>query len=121
MSSKYPINIGSKGLIKNTNKGKNIFQKDYDDIYKPKFKGPKVVSENLGFYNRDTIDFEQDMDSENKNPPYFGKRLRKKLKDDDEDRGKGENAELRVGFLYKGRQVDIRIWVFITHNEGLYI
>ena len=91
---------------KNKRKEKNIFQKDYDDIYKPKFKGPKVVSENLGFYNRDTIDFEQDMDSENKNPPYFGKRMKKRIKDD-EDRGKGENAGLRVGFKYKGRQIDL--------------
>ena len=37
---------------------KNIFQNDYDDMYKAQFKGPKVVSENLGFYNTDTIDFE---------------------------------------------------------------
>jgi len=91
---------------KNKRKEKNIFQKDYDNIYKPNFKGPKVVSENLGFYNRDTIDFEQDMDSENKNPPYFGKRIKKRIKDD-EDRGKGENAGLRVGFKYKGRQIDL--------------
>ena len=96
-----------EGTSKNKRKEKNLFQQDYDNLYKANFKGPKVVSENLGFYNRDTIDFEQDMDSENKNPPYFGKRLRKKLKDDDEDRGKGENAELRVGFLYKGRQIDL--------------
>ena len=87
-------------------KEKNIFQKDYDNLYKANFKGPKVVSENLGFYNRDTIDFEQDMDSENKNPPYFGSRFKKKLKDD-EDRGKGENAGLRVGFNFKGRQIDL--------------
>jgi hypothetical protein len=65
---------------KNVRKERNIFQKDYDNIYKPNFKGPKVVSENLGFYNNmDTLDFEQEMDhNENKNPPYFGKRFRKK-------------------------------------------
>ena len=87
-------------------KEKNLFQKDYDNLYKANFKGPKVVSENLGFYNRDTIDFEQDMDSENKNPPYFGSRF-KKVKKGDEDRGKGENAGLRVGFYYKGKQIDL--------------
>ena len=93
---------------KNKRKEKNLFQKDYDNIYKPNFKGPKVVSENLGFYNNaDTIDFEQDMDSENKNPPYFGKRFRKKKLRDDEDRGKGENAGLRVGFMYKNRQINL--------------
>ena len=91
---------------KNKRKEKNLFQKDYDNLYKANFKGPKVVSENLGFYNRDTIDFEQEMDSENQNPPYFGHRFRK-LKKNDEDRGKGENAGLRVGFLYKGKQIDL--------------
>ena len=91
---------------KNKRKEKNLFQKDYDNLYKANFKGPKVVSENLGFYNRDTIDFEQEMDSENKNPPYFGNRFRKNKKND-EDRGKGENAGLRVGFKYKGKQIDL--------------
>ena len=91
---------------KNKRKEKNLFQKDYDNMYKAEFKGPKVVSENLGFYNKDTIDFEQEMDSENKNPPYFGKRFKKKLKND-EERGKGENADLRVGFYYKGKQIDL--------------
>ena len=91
---------------KNKRKEKNLFQKDYDNMYKAEFKGPKVVSENLGFYNKDTIDFEQEMDSENKNPPYFGKRFKKKSKRD-EERGKGENADLRVGFYYKGKQIDL--------------
>ena len=90
----------------NKRKEKNLFQKDYDNLYKANFKGPKVISENLGFYNRDTIDFEQDMDEENKNPPYFGKRFKKKIKDD-EDRGKGQNAGLRVGFYFKGRQINL--------------
>ena len=31
----------------------------------------------------------------------------KNLKKNDEDRGKGENADLRVGFYYKGRQIDL--------------
>ena len=94
---------------KNVRKERNIFQKEYDNIYKPNFKGPKVVSENLGFYNNmDTIDFEQEMDNnENKNPPFFGKRFRKKRVRDDEDRGKGENAGMRVGFMYKNRQIDL--------------
>ena len=56
----------------------------------------------------DTIDFEQEMDNnENKNPPFFGKRFRKKRVKDDEDRGKGENPGLRVGFMYKNRQIDL--------------
>jgi hypothetical protein len=96
-----------EGQAKNKRKEKNLFQKDYDNLYKANFKGPKVVSENLGFFNKDTIDFEQDMETDNKNPPYFGKRMRKNAKDDDEDRGKGENADLRVGFMYKGRQIDL--------------
>ena len=48
---------------KNKRKPKNLFQKDYDNLYKPGFKGPKVVSENLGFYTRETIDFEQEKSS----------------------------------------------------------
>ena len=87
-------------------KEKNLFQKDYDNMYKANFKGPKVVSENLGFYNRDTIDFEQEMDEENKNPPYFGKRF-KNIKKNDDDRGKGQNSDMRVGFYTKGRQIDL--------------
>ena len=87
-------------------KEKNLFQKDYDNMYKANFKGPKVVSENLGFYNRDTIDFEQEMDEENKYPPYFGKRFKQKFKNDD-DRGKGQNAGLKVGFYTKGKQIDL--------------
>jgi hypothetical protein len=72
-----------EGQAKNKRKEKNLFQKDYDNLYKANFKGPKVVSENLGFFNKDTIDFEQDMETDNKNPPYFGKRMRKNAKDDD--------------------------------------
>ena len=54
--------MGSKG---NKRKEKNLFQKDYDNLYKSNFKGPKLIIENLGLYNKDTIDFEQDMDEEN--------------------------------------------------------
>ena len=66
--------------IKNRRNKKNLFQNDYDDLYKPAFKGPKVVSENLGFYSKDTLDFEQDNDTGNKNPPYFGRRFPKSKK-----------------------------------------
>ena len=89
--------------IKNKRKQKNIFQNEYGDLYKPGFKGPKVVSENLGFYSRETLDFEQDMDTENKNPPYFGKRFRKIKGKNEEEKGQGQNAGLRVGFYYKNR------------------
>ena len=92
-------------------KQRNLFQKDYDNLYKPGFKGPKVVSENLGFYTRDTIDFEQDIDNENKNPPYFGKRFRKIKSKNEEEKTKGQNAGLRVGFYFKNKQVDL------TDNE----
>ena len=100
----------AKHSIKNRNKRKqrNLFQKDYDNLYKPGFKGPKVVSENLGFYSRDTLDFEQDMDQENKNPPYFGKRFRKMKSRNEEEKTKGLNAGMRVGFYFKNRQIDLR-------------
>ena len=93
---------------KSKRKQKNIFQNEYGDLYKPGFKGPKVVSENLGFYTRDTIDFEQDMDSENKNPPYFGKRFRKIKGKKEEENVKGENADMRVGFYFKNKQIDLK-------------
>ena len=93
--------------IKNKRKQKNIFQNEYDDLYKPGFKGPKVVSENLGFYSRETLDFEQDMDTDNKNPPYFGKRFKKLKSKAEEEKGQGQNAGLRVGFYYKNRQIDL--------------
>ena len=90
----------------NKKKEKNIFQNDYDNLYKAKFKGPKVISENLGFYNNDdTVDFEQNMDEKNKNPPYFGSRF-KKMKDNP-DRGKGQNAGMKVGFYSKGKQINL--------------
>ena len=92
---------------KNKKKPKNLFQKDYDNIYKPGFKGPKVITENLGFYNKETLDFEQGMDNDNKNPPYFGKRFRKILSKNEENKGKGENAGMRVGFYFKNRQIDL--------------
>ena len=94
-------------LDKNNNKKKekNIFQSGYDNLYKAKFKGPKVISENLGFYNINEKDFEQDMDNENKNPPYFGSRFNRLNKDP--ERGKGQNSGLRVGFYYKGKQIDL--------------
>ena len=87
----------------------NIFQKNYDNIYNPKFKGPKVVSENLGFYIRDTIDFENDAGDENKHPPYYGGRFKKmkKKRNEDEDSIETENAGLRVGFVNKNRQIDL--------------
>ena len=93
---------------KNKRKQKNIFQNEYGDLYKPGFKGPKVVSENLGFYNLDTVDFEQDMDKDNKNPPYFGKRFRKVKGKKEEEKGKGENAGMRVGFYFKNKQIDLK-------------
>ena len=105
-SSKFFSNnddLDVKPIKRNT---KNIFQKDYDNLYKPKFEGPKIVSENLGFYTRDTVDFEQEMDAENQNPPYFGHRFKKK-KDEKEKEKKYENASMRVGFKFKNRQVDL--------------
>ena len=81
-------------------KAKNIFQKDFENAYKPGFKGPKVVSENLGFYNQGTIDFEQDMDTDNKNGPYFGKRFRKIESKKEESKTKGGNSGMRVGFYF---------------------
>ena len=86
---------------------KNIFQNDYDDLYKPGFKKPKVVSENLGFFTSETIDFEQDMDNENKNPPYFGNKFRKVKGKNEEDKTQGLNAGIRMGFYYKNRQIDL--------------
>ena len=93
--------------IKNKRKQKNIFQNDYDDLYKPGFKKPKVVSENLGFFTSETIDFEQDMDNENKNPPYFGNKFRKVKGKNKEDKTQGLNAGIRMGFYYKNRQIDL--------------
>jgi hypothetical protein len=54
-------------------KKENFFQKDYKTIYNPKFKGPKIISQNLGFYSKDDDEFEQEKDNDNINPPYFGK------------------------------------------------
>ena len=92
---------------KNKRKPKNLFQKDYDNLYKPGFKGPKVVSENLGFYTRETIDFEQENDTDNKNPPYFGKRFRKIKSKQEKEKSKGLNAGMRVGFYFKNKQIDL--------------
>jgi hypothetical protein len=93
--------------IKNRRNKKNLFQNDYDDLYKPAFKGPKVVSENLGFYSKDTLDFEQDNDTGNKNPPYFGRRFRKTKSKKEDEKGQGQNAGLRVGFYFKNKQIDL--------------
>ena len=93
--------------IKNRRNKKNLFQNDYDDLYKPTFKGPKVVSENLGFYSKDTLDFEQDNDTGNKNPPYFGRRFRKTKSKKEDEKGQGQNAGLRVGFYFKNKQIDL--------------
>ena len=94
--------------FKNKRKQKNIFQNDYDDLYKPGFKGPKVVSENLGFYSTETLDFEQDMDNDNNRPPYFGSKFRKMRKRDEEDKTQGTNAGIRTGFYYKNPQIDLK-------------
>ena len=97
----------------NKTKKKNIFQQEYDSSYKPAFKGPKVINENLGFYNNDITDFEQRNNEENKNPPYFGSRFGKTLPII-EEKVKNENAEMRVGFYFKNRQID-----FIEDDEKL--
>ena len=102
-------------VIKNKRKQRNIFQNDYDNLYKPNFTGPKVISENLGFYdNKETIEFEQNKEPENKSPPYFGSRFRKIYSKSEDQRGKGENAGLRVGFYYKNRQI-----VFIEDEQQM--
>ena len=108
------ININSINNKKSENKKKkeekngNLFQEEYklNDIYKPDFKKPKVISENLGFYNLNEKDFEQEKDNDNLNPPYFGKRLKnnKYLSNDKED---DTNAEMRFGFYFKNRQIDL--------------
>ena len=61
---------------------KNILQNSYDNIYKPNFKGPKVIGENLGFFNKaDDDGFEHEKNSENINTPYYGTRLNNKKKE----------------------------------------
>ena len=100
---------GSEGLTKNKRKEKNIFQKDYENTYNPQFKGPKILSENLGFYNYETDFFEQNNDNDNKNPPYFGDKIRKINKD--EISNKKEDLDLkknRIGFYYKSSQIDLK-------------
>ena len=47
------------------------------------------------------------MDIENINPPYFGKRMKKHIKNENPDKGEGDNTEMRVGFKFKGRQIDL--------------
>ena len=96
-------------MLKNKRKEKNLFQKEYETNYKPNFKGPKIIGENLGFYNYETDLFEQDKDSQDKNPPYFGtkkpKIKNKEIKD--ENKGQGQNAEMKVGFYYKTSQINL--------------
>ena len=104
------FNSGTEGLmLKNKRKEKNLFQKEYETNYKPNFKGPKIIGENLGFYNYETDLFEQDKDSQDKNPPYFGTKKpnikNKEIKD--ENKGQGQNAEMKVGFYYKTSQINL--------------
>ena len=83
-----------------------IVPKIYEKEYNPQFKGPKIISENLGFYNKENAEeFEQEKDSDNENPPYFGKLKRKKKKDNKNIEAK--NAEMRRGFYFKNRQIDL--------------
>ena len=101
------FNSGSEGLINNKKKEKNIFQKDYESIYSPKFKGPKVIGENLDFYNNETEFFEQNKDTDNKNLPYYGsKKPRDKLKlEEDLEKDK---PKMKFGFYYKTSQIDLQ-------------
>ena len=94
------LNIDEKG------KKENFFQKDYKNIYNPKFKGPKIISQNLGFYSKDDDEFEQEKDNDNINPPYFGKGF-KRIKEVKSKKNEINNPEMRVGFYYKNRQIDL--------------
>ena len=97
--------------IKNKNEEKkgNIFQDEYKltNTYKPDFKKPKVISENLGFYNKNEKDFELDKDTDNMHPPYFGKRLKNKNNFSDKNNQEDTNAEMRYGFYFKNKQIDL--------------
>ena len=99
------IKLDNINISKKENKKTNIFQKEYEHTgYKPNFKKPKIINENLAFYNIDTKDFEQEKDNDNINPPYFGKRKRE-IKEDQKTQ-ESKNAEMRIGFYYKNRQID---------------
>ena len=100
-------------INKNKRKQKIIFQQDHESSYKPNFRGPKFISENLGFFTKETIDFEQTKDIENKNPPYYGSRF-DKISPKVDEKVKNENAGMKVGFYYKNRQID-----FIEDEEKL--
>ena len=106
-NSRFFNNDNSDLVIKNKRKERNIFQKDYDNLYKPNFEGPKFVSQNLGFFNNDnaTIDFEQNKEPQNKDKIYFGSRL-KTGESNEEFKEKKENAEIKKGFYYKNKQID---------------
>ena len=93
---------------KKEEKKRNIFQDEYrlNNTYKPDFKKPKVISENLGFYNKNEKDFEQEKDNDNLNPPYFGKRFKNQKHYFDKDK-EDTNAEMRYGFYFKNRQIDL--------------
>ena len=88
-------------------KKENIFQNEYKNTstYKPKFKHPKIITENLAFYSKDN-DFEQEKDSDNTNPPYFGKGKKRKIIKDNNDIDI-DNAEMRVGFYFKNKQIEL--------------
>ena len=102
-------NINNTTKNKKEEKKGNIFQDEYklNNTYKPDFKKPKVISENLGFYNRNETDFELDKDTDNIHPPYFGKRLNNKNNFLDKNKKENINAEMRYGFYYKNKQIDL--------------
>ena len=102
-------NINNSTKNKKEEKKGNIFQDEYklNNTYKPDFKKPKVISENLGFYNRNETDFELDKDTDNIHPPYFGKRLNNKNNFLDKNKKENINAEMRYGFYYKNKQIDL--------------
>ena len=98
---------GTEGLINNKRKEKNIFQKEYQTSYKPKFNGPKIIGENLGFYTYET-DFEQNFDSQIKNAPYFGEKFREKKSEKKERITESDTPKMTKGFYFKRAQIDLK-------------
>ena len=60
----------------------------------------------MGFYSKDDDEFEQEKDNDNINPPYFGKGF-KRIKEVKIKKNEINNPEMRVGFYYKNRQIDL--------------
>ena len=98
---------GSEGLTPNQKKAKNIFQNDVENIYKPKFRGPKIIGENSDFYNYETEFFEQNKDTEYKNQLYFGSLPPKEKIQKDQDLD-NEKPKMKIGFYYKNSQIDFK-------------